>query len=379
VLGLAIAVMSFVFLEAVQHLYKTVMVILRNCSIDIDLMKRLRMDKFVIMDRMDLLILNHADVEALLPMDACIEVMAEALAALTKGQVFQPLRVGVQPPDAEGRMLLMPSYMAGPRAAFGLKAICVFHGNAAKGLDAHQGGVMLFSADTGVPLALMNASAITAIRTAAVSGLATRLLARPDAGDLALIGAGVQARVHLAAMACVRPLRRVRVASLRAARAQQFVQEMSPRYAFPIEAVESVEAAVRGADLVVTATTAETPILRREWVAAGAHLNVVGSSVATRREVDTATMAAASLFVDRRESTLNEGGDYLFAAQDGAIGPEHIKAEIGELVIGAKPGRSSDAEITLFKSLGLAIEDLASAEYLYRKAHETRAGTWVPF
>jgi ornithine cyclodeaminase len=285
----------------------------------------------------------------------------------------------VRPPDAAGLMGLMPVYMAGERAAYGLKAICVFPGNSAKGKDAHQGGVMLFSAETGELLALMSASAITEIRTAAVSGVATRLLAREEVGDLAIIGSGVQARSHLAAMACVRPIRRVRVASRKREHAQKFVEEMGARFALPIEPVESVEAAVAGADLIVTATTAFEPILRREWLSPGAHLNVVGSSIPTTREVDTATMAAASLFVDRRESTLNEAGDYLFAMREGAIGPEHIRAEIGELLIGASPGRTAPEEITLFKSLGLAVEDLAAAEYVYRQAEAKQVGTWVEF
>lgn len=328
---------------------------------------------------MKLLVLNHAEVEQLMPVAACIEVMAEALAALANGQVHQPLRMVVRPPDAAGLMGLMPAYMSGERPAYGLKAVCIFPQNSKIGKDAHQGSVMLFSAETGEMLALMNASAITAIRTAAVSGVATRLLAREQAGDLAIIGSGVQARTHLAAMAAVRPIRRARVASRAPANVQKFVSEMSPHYNFPIEPVESVEAAVRGADIIVTATTAATPVLHRDWVAPGAHLNVVGSSIPTTREVDTATMAAASLFVDRRESTLNEAGDYLFAAREGGIGPDHIKAEIGEVLVGAKPGRMSPAEITLFKSLGLAVEDLASAEYLYRQAQKEGAGTWVEF
>jgi ornithine cyclodeaminase len=226
---------------------------------------------------------------------------------------------------------------------------------------------------------LGNASAITAIRTAAVSGLASRLLANETAGDLALIGAGVQARTHLAAMAAVRPLRRVRVASRSLASAQKFVASVIDRYNFPIEPVETVEAAVRGADLIVTATTAAEPILRRDWLGPGTHLNVVGSSIPTTREVDTATMAAASLFVDRRESTLNEAGDYLFAMREGAIGPDHIRAELGELLLGSKAGRRWPEEITLFKSLGLAVEDVASAEYLYRQAQIQQIGTWVDY
>ncbi len=328
---------------------------------------------------MKVVILTHAEVEELLPMRECIPVMAEALADLAKGDVFQPLRMIIRPPGAKGDMALMPSYRAGERAAYGVKTVCVFPGNPAKGLDSHQGSVMLFSAETGQLQALMNASAITAIRTAAVSGVATRLLAREDAGELAIIGSGIQARAHIEAMACVRSIKVARVASSKFVNAQKFADELGPRYSFPIEAVESVEAAVRGADLIVTGTTAAEPILKREWISACAHLNVVGSSIPTTREVDSATMAAASLFVDRRESTINEGGDYLFALRDGSIGPDHIKAEIGELLIGAKPGRTSADEITLFKSLGLAIEDLASADYLYHKSRENGKGTWVDY
>jgi ornithine cyclodeaminase/alanine dehydrogenase-like protein (mu-crystallin family) len=328
---------------------------------------------------MNVLILNHAEVEELLPVRECIPVMTEALADLARGNVFQPLRMIVMPPGAEGDMALMPSYRSGEHAAYGVKTVCFFPGNPAKGLDSHQGSVMLFSAETGELLALMNASAITAIRTAAVSGVATQLLAREDASDLAIIGSGVQARAHIEAMACVRPIKRARVASARFANSRRFAEELGPRYEFPIDAVESVESAVIGADLIVTATTAAEPILKREWISPGAHLNVVGSSISTTREVDGATMAAASLFVDRRESTINEGGDYLFALREGAIGPNHIRAEIGELAKSKQSGRTSRDEITLFKSLGLAIEDLASADYLYSKATRTGAGTWVAF
>jgi ornithine cyclodeaminase len=260
-----------------------------------------------------------------------------------------------------------------------LKAICVFPGNPAKGLDSHQGAVLLFSAETGELLAMMNASAITAIRTAAISGVATDLLARVDAGNLAMLGSGVQARAHLVAMSHVRFIKRCRIASRHIEHARKFAEEMRPAFPFALEPVETIEEALDGADLIVTATTAVEPIVSREWISAGAHLNVVGSSTPNAREVDSETMAAASLFVDRRESTINEAGDYLFAARDGLIGPSHICAEIGEVLKGDKPGRKSPDEITLFKSLGLAIEDLAAAEYLFRKAKEQKAGSWVEF
>jgi ornithine cyclodeaminase/alanine dehydrogenase-like protein (mu-crystallin family) len=328
---------------------------------------------------MKLLVLNQSEIEQLLPMHECITVMADALITLAKGQVHLPLRMVVRPPEAAGVMALMPAYIAGENAALGVKVINVFNGNPAKGKDSHQGAVLLFEAETGEPLAMMNASAITAIRTAAVSGVATRLLANAEAGDVAIIGSGVQARSHLAAMTCVRAIKRVRVVSRHFDHAQGFAAEIQTQYAFPIEPVKTVEAAVRNADLIVTATSSSEPIIERDWIATGAHLNVIGASQPHAREIDTATMVAASLFVDRRESTLNESGDYLQAAREGVIGPEHIRAEIGEVLIGAKPGRTRPDEITLFKSLGLAVEDVATAAYLYQQAQKHSAGTWVEF
>lgn len=328
---------------------------------------------------MDIVVLNHKQVKELLPMPKCIDVMAEALVAVAKKEAYQPLRTIIHPEGAKGVMATMPSYMYGERAAYGLKEVCVFPNNPNIGKDAHQGSVLLHSGETGELLAVMNASAITAIRTGAVSGVATRLLAREDAGDLAIIGAGVQGRSHLAAMATVRPIRRVRVADKRPGVAQTFADEMSSNYGFPIKAVDNNEDAVQGADIIVTVTSSMEPVLKRDWIADGAHLNVVGSCFPHCREVDTATMAASKLFVDRRESTLSEAGDYLIAAKEGAIGPEHILAEIGEVLIGDTEGRTSDGEITLFKALGLAVEDLAAAEYIYRQAREHKIGNWMEF
>jgi ornithine cyclodeaminase len=274
---------------------------------------------------------------------------------------------------------MMPTFRNSPSPLFGLKAICVFPGNAAIGKDAHQGGVMLFDGASGELLAVVNASAITAMRTAAVSGLATRLLAQADAGDLAIIGAGVQARPHLIAMNCVRRLRRVRIASRNFENARRLANEMQPQFSTLLEPVETVEAAVRGTDIIVTATTSREPVLQREWISPGAHINAIGTFSPRAREVDTATMVAANLFVDRRESALNEAGDYLIPAKEGVIGPEHIRADLGEVLTGIHPGRTSPEEITIFKSLGLAIEDLAAAAYVYQKAKETNAGSWVEF
>jgi ornithine cyclodeaminase/alanine dehydrogenase-like protein (mu-crystallin family) len=328
---------------------------------------------------MKILILSHDEVVELLPMKECIAVMRDALIALASGQAHQPLRTIFRPPGAAGGMGLMPSYMSGANAAFGLKAICVFPENPAIGKDAHQGAVLLFSAETGELQAMMNASAITAIPTAAVSGVATDLLAREDAGNLAILGAGVQARSHLAAMSEVRSIKKCRITSRRLEHAEKFVEEMSRSFSFPLEPVATVQEAVEGADLIVTATNTTEPILKREWISPGAHLNLVGASRPNAREVDSATMAGASVFVDRRESTINESGDYIFALNEGAIGPEHIRAELGEVLHSDKPGRASAQEITLFKSLGLAVEDLAAAEFLFRTAKDSSAGTWVEY
>jgi len=328
---------------------------------------------------MKILVLNNRAIRELLPMTECIELMADALAALARGEVYQPLRTIIRPPEARGLLGLMPAYRAGEQGAFGLKAICVFPENPAKGKDAHQGAVMLFSRETGELLALMNASEITAIRTAAVSAVATRLLAREDAQQLAIIGAGVQARTHLTALAAVRTIKHARVAARNIEHAHQLVREMQPNFSFPIEAVETNEQAVRDADMIVTATSSLEPVISKDWISPGAHINAIGTHSPNSREIDGATMAAARIFTDRRESALNEAGDYLLAAKEGLVTPASILAEIGELLIGTKPGRTSRTEITLFKSLGLAIEDVVSADYLYQKAKSQNAGTWVDF
>jgi ornithine cyclodeaminase/alanine dehydrogenase-like protein (mu-crystallin family) len=343
---------------------------------------------------MRLLVLGAGDVHRLLPYGECADAMRGALTALARGQVDQPLRTVIRPPAAAGIMALMPAYLAAggqgeggegsagggeSDAAYGLKAICILPGNPAAGLDSHQGVVLLSSAQTGEPLALLNASAVTEIRTAAVSAVATGLLARGDAAELAIVGTGVQARAHLLAMAAARPLTSVRVAGRDPAKARRFAEDMRGRTDAPVTACGSAADAVAGAGIVVTATSSAQPVLRRDWLAPGAHINAVGACVPQARELDAETMAAAALFTDSRESLTSEAGDYLLAQAEGAIGPDHIRAEIGELLTGAAPGRAGDAEITVFESLGLAVEDLAAASLAYRKAAERGTGTWVDF
>jgi len=318
---------------------------------------------------MNVLIVSEHDVEELLTMRECIGVMEEALAALANGEVVNPLRHLVRGTTAPGILGLMPAWRGGSTPVYGLKEVCVFPGNPARGLDTHLGAVLLHSGETGELLAIVNAAAVTAIRTAAVSAVATRLLAREDASVLAILGGGVQARSHFEAIPLVRNINDVRVFSRRGATG-----------ALARHAVGSAEEAVRGADIVVTATNSKEPVVRREWISDGAHINAVGSSIASARELDGATVASASLFVDRRESTVNESGDYLFALREGAIGgPEHILAELGELLTGRAEGRKSSGEITLFKSLGLAVEDLAAAAFLYDKARRLGRGVSVEF
>jgi ornithine cyclodeaminase/alanine dehydrogenase-like protein (mu-crystallin family) len=324
--------------------------------------------------RVKILVLAARDVHELLGYRECADVMRLALADLARGQIQQPLRTVVRPRDAAGFMGLMPAYSPG---GYGLKAICITPGNPAIGKDAHQGGVMLFAADTGEPLALVNASAVTEIRTAAVSAVATGLLARPQAAELAIFGTGVQGQAHAHALAATRPLTGIRLTGRDLARAREVAAGLAAQLNVPVTAVGSGPEAVEGADIVVTATSSARPVLRREWLAAGTHVNAVGACVPQARELDTATMSEAALFADSRESVRNEAGDYLLAAQEGADNP--VRAELGELLTGTAPGRATDDEITVFESLGLAAEDLAAASYLYQEATRLGAGTSADF
>jgi ornithine cyclodeaminase len=334
----------------------------------------------------DLLVLSAADVQRVLGYADCAAAMRRALIALASGRAQQPLRTIVRPDGAAGLVALMPSYLAGDdggAGGYGLKALCITPGNPAAGLDTHQGVVLVSDGTTGAPVAILNASAVTEIRTAAVSVVATELLAKPDASTLAVIGSGVQARAHILALDQARPLAEVRIASRDASSARRLADSMREHSRAPVRACESARAAVDGADIVVTATSSVTPVLQRDWLVPGAHINAVGACLPHTRELDTATVAAGVLVADRRESVLAESGDYLLAAADGAVGPDHIRAELGEILLGTA-GRSAAAEITIFESLGLAVEDLAAADLAYRRVAEAREtgveiGTWASF
>ena len=321
---------------------------------------------------MEVVVLSHDEVEELLPYDECIDVMRQALIDLQNGDAWQPLRPVIRPPEEPSLMGLMPAHRSRPSPAYAIKTICIFPGNRERGLDSHYGTVSLFDGETGMPKAIVDAAAVTAIRTAAVSAVATDELARKDAARLAVLGAGIQARSHLEALARVRPFEGARIWGRTEPKAREVAESVD--VAFPVEVVASAREAVDGADVVATTTAAAEPILERDWLAPGAHVNAVGSSIPTAREIDTTTMAAASLFADRRESFFAEAGDYLLAADE--LGEREVR-ELGEVLTRAADGRRSDDELTLFKSLGLGVEDLASVEHLHRRAVETGTGQRV--
>jgi ornithine cyclodeaminase len=323
-------------------------------------------------------VLRAADVRRFLPMDECIDLMQRTMIAVSEGRTVLPLRSALVMPGERGMLGNMPGYLAEPEC-FGVKLVSLIPRNKPPQYSSHLGVVVLFEAEHGQPVALLDAAEITALRTAAASGLATRLLARPEAGDLAIIGAGEQASSHLAAMLAVRRLRRVRLWARDPEKAAAFARSEGALHHVAIETCATVKQAVAGADIICTVTKAREPILLGEWLTPGVHLNVVGSSISGAAEIDTATVARSRLFVDRRESTLNEGGEFLRAVRAGVITPAHILAEIGEVANGSKIGRASPSDVTLYKSLGIAAQDLASAHYVLEKARAADAGQVVDF
>lgn len=330
-----------------------------------------------------MLVLSHDDVLAALPPEECATAMAEVLTARARGETYMPLRMVASPPEAPGMLGVMPAWRgeaADWPSVFALKAICVIPSNPARGLDAHQGVVALFAGDTGIPLAILDASAITAVRTAAVSAVATDLLAREDARVLAILGGGVQARSHLGALLRVRAFEEVRVYAPTHDHAREVLDSIERTPAggtLVAEAAMTARDAVTGADVVVTATSSKTPVLELEWLAVGAHINAVGASTPSALELAPATFAACAVFADSRESIGSEAGEYLQALALGLIGEDHVRAELGEVLAGLAPGRRDDRELTLFRSLGLAVEDLAAAQFALRSAARLGLGTEV--
>jgi alanine dehydrogenase len=290
--------------------------------------------------------LDEAAVQHVLAMDEVITAMETALAAFSQGQVVQPIRTIVPVADHHGFLGVMPAYAG----ALGVKLVAFYPQNVE--LPTHLATILLFRPETGELLATMDGRLITEMRTAAASAVATRLLARPEAAVLAILGSGVQAHSHLEALRLVRTFRDVRVWSPRHAEAFALAHQ--------VRAVGTAAEAVRGADVIVVATSATTPVLEGAWLAPGAHINAVGATRPEWRELDDATLQRARLYVDSRAAAVVESGDVIAAGQ--------VFAEIGEVVAGLQPGRTSPDEITLFKSVGIAVEDVATANLVYRKA-----------
>jgi ornithine cyclodeaminase/alanine dehydrogenase-like protein (mu-crystallin family) len=324
-----------------------------------------------------LLVMSAAEVHAALHPDVCKDLMREALVTLASGDVFLPQRTVVRPPQSPGLIALMPAHLSTTRPALGMKSVCVFHDNPKKGKDAHQGVVTLFDDQTGEPRAVINAAAITEIRTAAVSALATEVLARPDASVMTVFGAGTQARAHIRALSRVRPLSEIRIISRSLDKAQRLVEAEASHIS--ITAHQDPVAATKGADIIVTATTSQDPVLYRDHVDPGTHINAVGSSVPTAAEIEPALIAASTLICDRREALIKESGDFLRAQAANVVTERDISGELGEVLVGLAKGRTSASEITLFKSLGLAIEDVIVARYLYEEAIANNLGQWTTF
>jgi len=329
-------------------------------------------------------IVRQDEVPALLPMEECVEAVAAALRALAAGDAVLPLRQITWLPDHSGLLGLMPAHLRGGgiggaagAGLLGVKVISVMPGNHDTELDSHQGAVLLFEAVRGRLLAIVDATSITQIRTAAASAVATRALAREDAGDLAMLGTGVQAVSHLEAMRVARRIRRVRAWSRDADHARAFARRESERQGIEVEVAATARETVEGADLICTTTSAREPVLEGAWLAPGAHVNAVGACLPTTRELDTQAVARSRFYVDTREGALREAGDFLIPRSEGAIGDDHIVGEIGEVLIGKVPGRGSPDEITVFESLGIGVYDLAAAHRVWRNAEAAGGGTEV--
>ncbi len=320
-------------------------------------------------------IINRKEVERLLPMAACIDAMDEAMRAASNGSVSMPLRLFTPLADDSGSLGLMPGSTLEP-PYFGAKVISLRFDNPSKGLPTVQGYVSLFDHDTGRPLALIEGSSVTAIRTAAASGLATRELARQDARSHGIFGTGVQAVTHIDAIACVRDIGRVVVWGRDSGKARRFAAEQSERAGLAVTATDD-PAEAAGCDVVSTVTAATEPVLRGAWLQPGCHVNLVGVHTPDAREADTEAILRSRVYVDLLESAMNEAGDLLLPIAAGAMDASHILGEIGQVLLGTVPGRGSDADITLYKSLGIVAQDLFAAAHIYARALEEGVGVEV--
>jgi alanine dehydrogenase len=324
------------------------------------------------------LILGRREVEQLLPAAKCVDLMEDVLKSLVRGEVMLPLRQILLLPGSPNLFALMPAHSEALHAT-GAKLITVFPGNHGSGVDSHQGAVVLFDGKNGSVKAVIDGAAITAIRTGAASGAATRVLANNDASVLGILGSGVQARGHVEAMVAVRPIKKIIIWSVAGEQARSLAADITKRHGIETAVVPNAEDAVKPADIVCTVTSAPAPVLQGEWLRPGTHVNAIGAFQPTTRELDTEAITRARLFTDRRESALTEAGDILIPIKEGAITADHLLGEVGEVLLGKVPGRQRPTDITVFKSLGIAVEDLASAHYLYDVAKREKVGTWAEF
>lgn len=318
--------------------------------------------------------LSAQDIASVLKMDDAIQSVENAFASLAAGQALMPQRVGVNLPQHNGGGLVMPAYVGGAVNGLGVKVVTFFFDNPRHGLPTIQAIVILLDPRTGTPLALMDGAYLTALRTGAVSGVATKYLARENSSVVTIFGAGVQARQQLVAMCAVRPIQRAFVVDVVADAAEKFAREMSAQLKIEITRASDARAAVAPADIIVAASSSHEPVLRGEWLKPGTHINGIGSHLPTTRELDTETVRRAKVVVDQLTACLTEAGDIILPIQEGAITEAHIHAQLGEIVTRAKPGRTNDAEITFFKSVGLAIQDVAAATLAYQRALQSGIG-----
>lgn len=318
-------------------------------------------------------LLSEQDVRIVLSMRELIGAMEAALVRFSSREVAQPLRTVIEVGLQKAFVAVMPAFIHEP-AALGTKVVSVFPSNTAAGLPTHLATIVLLDSMTGELLSIMDGRFITEARTAAVSAVSVKLLARREASRLAIIGSGVQARSHLEALGIVRELAAVRVWSPNQDRRATFGREMQARSTVPITVAASAQEAVDGADLVVLATASRAPVVSGEWIAPGAHICAVGACRPDQREMDTALVSSGRLFVDSRVGALAEAGDIVIPMTEGAFDETHLAGELGEVAAGTVRGRTSHDEITIFKSLGMAVEDVAAAHLAYLKAAERGLG-----
>jgi ornithine cyclodeaminase/alanine dehydrogenase len=319
-------------------------------------------------------------VAGLLTIEDAIGAVEEAFRQLALGHVTMPQRTAIRMPERHGLQLGMPAYIGGSVNALALKVVTVYPENPVKhGMPTTIGILLLNDPTTGEPLAVMDAGFMTAVRTGAVSGVATKYLARKGARTVGVFGAGVMAQWQLAAVCAVRAIESAVVYDKDEARAESFAAEMSGRLARPVSRVARPRQAVDGQDIVIVATSATEPVLDGAWLAPGQHVNAIGSHAPGARELDTAAVVRSRVFPDYVEACLAEAGDILIPLNEGAIGRDHLRASLGEVIAGLKAGRERDDEITLFKSVGLAIQDVATARLVYERARDRKIGVDFAF